>query len=226
MNKKLVMTAALALSVVLTACGSKAPSQEEVEAAIRDGSVTVEDAVEKGWVTQEWADDYLQENTVEAADKVTYNAVGDFTTETLDGETFTRENLPDTAFVAFLDPADDGTAAFYEALTAAADDVRAAGADILVCNKGDMDDALFQDAPVTVVSYNDSMREALAQNDEMASGLACTGVWCVNGSLISAWLSQVEAQDLIDSAASFVEMTQETGDTTESGDGMAAVAMG
>ena len=44
--------------VSLTACGSKKPSLEEVEKSIAEGNVTVEDALEKGWVTQEWVDDY------------------------------------------------------------------------------------------------------------------------------------------------------------------------
>ena len=56
MKKKIVLAIALALCLALSACGSKSPSLEEVESAIRDGSVTIEDALDKGWITQEWAD--------------------------------------------------------------------------------------------------------------------------------------------------------------------------
>lgn len=226
MNKKLLFTAALALCLSLTACAEKAPSQDKVEAAIRDGSVTIQDALDKGWITQEWADSYLEENSVPAADKVAVNMVGEFTTKTAAGEAFTNQDIPSVAFVAFLDPEDEGAADFYQALVDAVEDVRAAGADILVCSKGSMDAELFQDAPFSVVAYNDSMKEALAQNDEMASGLPCTGVWYVNGSLISAWLSQLDAADLADSAAGFVAMGQEEDSSAGDGDGMAAVTMG
>ena len=228
MKKKIVLTAALALCLTLTACGSKAPSLEEVETAIRDGSVTIQDALDKGWVTQEWADSYLEENSVPAADKVTINMVGEFETETLAGDPFTNEDIPDTAFLAFLDPEDPGSADFYEALVQAAEGVRAAGADILVCKKGSGDAALFQEAPFPVVSYNDSMKDALAQNDDMASEIPCVGVWYVNGSLISAWSSQIDAEDLADSAPSFVSMSQDTDDSTQDGtqDSTAAVTMG
>lgn len=226
MNKKLIFTAALALCMTLTACGSKAPSQEEVEAAIRDGSVTVQDALDKGWITQEWADAYEEENTVPAADKMEVNKVGEFTTETVAGEPFTNEDIPDVAFVAFLDPEDEGAADFFQVLTDAVEEVRAAGADIVVCNKGSMDAQLFQDAPFSVVAYNDSMQKALAQNDEMASGIPCTGVWYVDGSLISAWLSQVDTEDLTESAASFVAMGEEE-ETAEGPEGsMSAITMG
>ena len=128
------------------------------------------------------------------------------------------------AFVAFLDPEDEGFADFYQALSDGAEGVRSAGADIVACVKGDMDAQLFQDAPFSIVAYNDSMKEALAQNDEMASGLPCTGVWYVNGSLISAWSSSLDGETLAESASSYVSMGQESGVETE--DGMAAVTMG
>jgi len=60
------LTAACALS--LAACGTQKPSLDEVKQAIAEGTVTLEDAVGKGWVTQEWADEYLEENSVPAAD--------------------------------------------------------------------------------------------------------------------------------------------------------------
>lgn len=225
MKKKIVLAIALALCLALSACGSKSPSLEEVESAIRDGSVTIEDALDKGWVTQEWADNYLEENTVPAADKIAYNMVEEFETETLAGEPFTNKDLPDTAFLAFLDPEDAGAADFCKALAEGADGVRSAGADIVLCVKGSMDAQMLQDLPFPVIAYNDSMKAALAQNDEMASEIPCVGVWYVNGSLISAWSSQIEGADLADSAASFVEMGADSEGSSESGSGDSMTAM-
>lgn len=54
----------------LAACGSKKPSLEEVEQALQAGTLTLEDAVGKGYVTQEWADEYIESRTVPAADKM------------------------------------------------------------------------------------------------------------------------------------------------------------
>lgn len=222
--KKLLLIAGLAMCLTLTACGSKAPSLEEVEAAIHDGSVTVQDALDKGWITQEWADNYLEENSVPAADKVTYNKVGEFETLTMEGDTFVNQDLPDTTFLVFLDPEDAEAADFYAELANAVEGIRSAGGDVVICSKGDMKAELFQDAPFAVVEYNDSMKTALAQNDEMASDVPCVGVWYVNGSLISAWISQVDAEELADSAASFAEMSQNMGSGME--DSMSAVPMG
>lgn len=222
--KKLLLIAGLAMCLTLAACGSKAPSLEEVEAAIQDGSVTVQDALDKGWITQEWADNYLEENSVPAADKVTYNKVGEFETLTMEGDTFVNQDIPDTTFLVFLDPEDSGAADFYAELVNAVDEIRSAGGDVVICSKGDMKAELFQDAPFAVVEYNDSMKTALAQNDEMASDVPCVGVWYVNGSLISAWISQIDAEELADSAASFAEMSQNMGSGME--DSMSAVPMG
>lgn len=233
MKKKIVLAIALVLCLALSACGSKAPSQEEVESAIRDGSVTLQDALDKGWVTQEWVDSYLEENTVPAADKIAINMVGEFETETMAGDAFTNENLPKTAFLAFIDPEDSDAETYYNELVHAVEDVQAAGADIVVCNKGDMNAELFQDAPFSVISYNDSMKEALGHNGEMASGSPCTGVWYVDGSLVSAWISKADADSLTDSAASFAAMSSETSQdnpegSTEGGteDSVAAMPMG
>ncbi|MFQ7401121.1 MAG: hypothetical protein ACLRNW_25580 [Neglectibacter sp.] len=60
--------AALGLAALLTlslaACGEKAPSLEEVEQAIEAGTLTMEDALDKGWVDQAWVDDYWEARTV------------------------------------------------------------------------------------------------------------------------------------------------------------------
>lgn len=226
MKKKMILAGALALCLTLSACGSQAPSQEEVEAAIEDGSITIEDALDKGWIDQAWVDSYMEENSVPAADKIAINKVGEFETKTVTGDTFTNQDIPAVAFMVFLDPEDAGAQAYYDELVKAVEGVRAAGADIVVCSKGGMDAELYQDAPFSVVEYNDAMKAALAQNDGMASEIPCVGVWYVDGSLISAWNSQVDAASLTDSAASFAGMA--AGEETQSGTegGMEAMPMG
>ena len=96
------LAAALALS--LTACGEKQPSQEEVEQAIEAGTLTIEDALDKGWIDQAWGDAYQEENRVPAASKMETNMAGDFTTTPLPGEDLTREQLGEVVFFACLVP--------------------------------------------------------------------------------------------------------------------------
>ena len=128
--------AALGLAAVMTlalaACGEKKPSLDEVEQAIEAGTLTVEDALEKGWIDQSWVDSHTEDNSVPASDKMEANRVADFTTTTLDGEEFTKDDLGQVVFFAFADPADPGAADFFQSLVDAYEGVMANGAGIVL----------------------------------------------------------------------------------------------
>ena len=213
---------AAALGLTLAACGEKQPSQEEVEQAIEAGTLTIEDALDKGWIDQAWVDAYQEESSVPAGSKMEAGAVGDFTTTTLSGEEFTREQLGDVVFFAFLDPSAEETQAFYDALTRGYDGVVENGADIVVCTKREEGNDLFAEAPFPVILYNDSVKAAIGSSSGMVEDpeMPNTASWYVNGSFLSAWYSTVEGEELPQSAAAFVEMSQEPAFST--GDGGAA----
>ena len=202
---------AAALGLTLAACGEKQPSQEEVEQAIAAGTLTIEDALDKGWIDQAWVDAYQEENSVPAGSKMEAGAVGDFTTTTLSGEEFTREQLGDVVFFAFLDPSAEETQAFYDALTQGYDGVVENGADIVVCTKREDGNELFAEAPFPVILYNDSVKAAIGGSSGMVEDEETPNAasWYVNGSFLSAWYSAVDAQKLPESAAAFVEMSQD-----------------
>lgn len=92
MKRLAAILLAMACAFSLAACGNQTPSLDEVEQAIERGSLTLEDAVDQGWVTQEWADAYVEQRSVPASSKTEAGAIGTFTTTTLSGEEFTREN--------------------------------------------------------------------------------------------------------------------------------------
>ena len=224
--------AALGLAALLTlslaACGEKAPSLEEVEQAIEAGTLTVEDAQDKGWVDQAWVDGYWEARTVPAVDKIEINRVGEFTTTTLSGEPFTQEDLGHVLLFAFVDPASEDVGAFYDAMTAAWDGVQEAGAGMVLCLKGEDERGQFADAPFPVILYNDSLKEALGNNSGMVEDkdVPNTASWYVNGSFLSAWLMVLDAEELPEDAAAFVAMGQEgsAGDNALSDRGAAPMA--
>ena len=82
-RKLAVLGLAAAMALSLAACEEKRPSQEDVEQSIEAGTLTIEDALDKGWVDQAWVDAYYEENSVPAASKTESNMVGDFATTTL-----------------------------------------------------------------------------------------------------------------------------------------------
>ena len=203
---------AAAMGLSLTACGSQQPSQEEVEQAIEDGTLTIEDALDQGWIDQAWVDAYQEENSVPAGSKMEAGAVGDFTTETLSGEEFTRDQLGAVVLFAFLDPDAEETQAFYDGLVEGYDGVVENGADIVVCTKRESGNELFADAPFPVILYNDSLKAAIGTSSSSMvedAEMPNAASWYVNGSFLSAWYSTVEGEDLPASAASFVEMRRD-----------------
>ena len=218
---------AAAMGLTLAACGEQQPSREEVEQAIEAGTLTVEDALDKGWIDQAWVDAYQEENSVPAGSKMEANVVGDFTTTTLSGEEFTKEQLGEVVLFAFLDPNAEGTQAFYDGLAGGYDGVVENGADIVVCTKREDGNELFAEAPFPVILYNDSVKAAIGGSSGMVEDPETpnTASWYVNGSFLSAWYSTVEGEDLPQSAAAFVEMSQEPEFQAGDGaDGAAAMA--
>ena len=216
---------AAAMGMSLSACGGSQPGLEEVEQAIEAGTLTIEDALDKGWIDQAWVDAYQEENSVPAASKMETNMVGDFTTTTLSGEDFTREQLGDVVFFAFLDPNAEGTQTFYDALAEGYDGVVENGADIVVCTKSESGNELFAEAPFPVIRYNDSLKAAIGGNSGMVEDEETpnTASWYVNGSFLSAWYSSADAEELPASAAAFAEMSREP--AFEGGNGSGAAAM-
>lgn len=57
MKKKIVVSFLVgAMMFSLAACGDQKPDLKDVEQAISNGEVTIEDVLDKGWVTQDWLD--------------------------------------------------------------------------------------------------------------------------------------------------------------------------
>lgn len=122
---------------------------------------------------------------------------------TLSGEAFTREQLGDVVFFAFLDPEAEGTQVFYNALAEGYGGVAENGAEILVCTKSGTGSEMFADAPFPVILYNDSLAAAVGSNRSMVEDGEMPNVasWYVNGTFLSAWYSAVDAEELPASAA-------------------------
>ena len=165
-RKLAVLGLAAAMALSLAACGEKRPSQEDVEQSIEAGTLTIEDALDKAGRSGV-VDAYYEENSVPAASKTESNMVGDFATTTLSGEAFTREQLGDVVFFAFLDPEAEGTQVFYNALAEGYGGVAENGAEILVCTKSGTGSEMFADAPFPVILYNDSLKAAIGGNSGM-----------------------------------------------------------
>ena len=145
--------------------------------------------------------------------------VGDFATTTLSGEAFTREQLGDVVFFAFLDPEAEGTQVFYNALAEGYGGVAENGAEILACTKSGTGSEMFADAPFPVILYNDSLAAAVGSNRSMVEDGEMPNVasWYVNGSFLSSWYATLNRDSLVADAETFVSIAEEMQKNTETG---------
>ena len=223
--------AALGLAAVLTlslsACGGKKPSLEEVEQAIGAGTLTMEDALDKGWVDEVWVERYIADHSVPASDKMEEYRVGGFTTTTISGEEFTNAQVGDVTLIAFVDPKTEEADSFFEEMKAAFSAVDEAGAGLILCVKGEEELDRFSDAPFPVILLNDSLKDAMGFNRATVEDpeLPNTASWYVNGAFLSSWYAALDREDLAQSAESFVDIAAEMGEDTEAGGKGAAAAV-
>lgn len=209
---KMMITLTLCI-LTLAACGKKAPNFSEVEQAIASGYLTVEDALDQGLVSQEWYELYLEENSIDADNKIDTNAFGVFKTTTLSGDVFTSAAMEDVTYWAFLDDRDAGCEAFYSALKENYKAVKELGVEVLITVKPDAPGTLFEDAPFPVILWNDSLAKATEKYQEMIEDVPNIGVWCIHGAAISAWNGAIDENFLVSGANTYAKMFQETQDT-------------
>ena len=208
MKKTMTMLLSATLVLAMVGCGNNTPSEEDVRAAIDEGTLTIEDAFEKGYVDEafvaQWEAD-IEANSVEAMDKTQANILGAFETTTLSGDAFTNEDLAPVTFIAFLNASSTEGITQYEILNDCYADVQAAGAEILVMSIGDTDKTLFEDAEMNVVHYNDSVTTALGSLYEMVNADGFVGSWNANDAFMSAWYMSIDADGFAETGLSMVE---------------------
>lgn len=199
------------LMLSLAACGKQKPDLKEVEVAIANGEVTIEDALEKGWVTQDWVDEFLDANSHAAADKTVSFSIGEFETTTVSGEEFSNENIADTTFWAFLDLTTEESKEWMETLKSSYEELQEKNAEVLVCVKNDTEDQAFDNILFPVIHYNESVKNALDRMNmaEMVEELPNCGNWFANRYFASSWSSVITKEQLLKEVDIFTNLNSE-----------------
>ena len=79
-------------------------------------------------------------------------------------------------------------------------------------------------AAVTMHHFSGLGAPFVRSKGTVSGGVFNTASWYVNGSFLSSWYSSVDAQELPESAAAFVEMSREPAFSAGDGSGAAAMA--
>lgn len=214
--KRIICSALAALMVtsLMVGCSGK-PSEEEVRSAIENGTLTVDDAVKKGYVTDEWVAEYTEERSVTASNKFSVNLLDAFTTQDINGEEFTFTPSDKPVLFVFADPADSNSLTEIQIIEEVYDEIKSAGGDVVLALMGETVPNELTDCSLPTIFYTDDIRTLLGNNTEMIDGNAFSASWNMKGSFITAWYRTLDksglaqtAKDLLDS---FGESAPETG---------------
>lgn len=210
MMKKNIISALLmgAMMVSLAACGTQKPDLKEVETAISNGEVTIEDALDKGWITQDWVDEYLEASGHAAADKTISFAIDDFETTTISGENYRNKDIVNPTFWAFIDLDTEESKEWLEILKTSCPELHKKGAEFLVCVKNYTEDQTLENMPFPMILYNESLKNALDHMNmaEMVEELPNCGNWFANDYFASSWSSVITTEQLMKEVDIFINL--------------------
>lgn len=200
MKKILTILLLALLAVSMTACGGK-PSDDEIKAALEDGTITVEDAQSKGWIDEAWV-----EANVEQMDAMTkIYRLDPFETTYLDGTPASSELIEGKMCLVFINALEEGTVDKLDAFKQAREEMEASGIQTLGILSGDIDtDAAkeaLKDMGFPIILRNDDMQRSLALSgiDTMLDP-DVVSVFTKDGGIYTAWNSSATAEGLIDYA--------------------------
>lgn len=208
MKKMMIMLLIAVMSFTMTGCQEQKPSLDEVSKAIEEGTLTIDDALSKGWIDQTWVEKRNEELSVPAANKMTSNLLGDFETKTLNEETLSKADLNSLTYFAFLDPLADNASSIKDILVNAYQDIIDQGGDILLILMKDETEG-YNNLPFKTVLYDDALKtalNALSDMSDIALERGFTGSWNGNGAFITAWQASIDEKDLLSGLETCLEM--------------------
>ncbi len=209
MKKILVLITVTMLLMV--ACGNSEMSLEEVESAIEDGILTVEEAYEQGLVDDEWVDDYYEkreEGSIEASNKLNSNIFNDFTTTTLDGKEFNQTNLEGVTYIAFIDPSTAEGKNAYEVIESSYTEINNMSANVVYITKSSDENEMFNNTNFSVIYYNDSIDSALDMYSDLANAGNFSGVCAVDNAFVSSWNTKIDKESLISTIEAIINLAK------------------
>lgn len=196
---KKMITVLLSVVLVLSLAGcSSAPSEDEIKAALDEGTITIEDAKSKGFIDDAWvAENY---ESVEAVTKVF--SFDSFETTYLDGTPASSEIIEGKMCLVFFNTEMEDTLEKLAVYNDASDKMKEMGVPVLgIITDQDVDAAKekLSDIKFPILVYNEAMQTSLKDYSEMIDK-DVVSVFTKNGGFYTSWRSKVETKDLLTSA--------------------------
>lgn len=182
------------LTLSLAGCGSK-PSEKEIKKALENGIITVEDAMSKGWIDQEWIEDNFE--PIEAKTKI--HLFDPFETTYLDGTEAPQNIIQGRMCLVFFNTQGEKTMKELEIFNDAYEQMQEKGVPVLgIITDEDLESAKvkLKDIEFPIIVYNDSMKKSLEQYDEIINS-DITSVFTKDGGIYTAWSNSSTVEGLV-----------------------------
>ncbi|MEG1657831.1 MAG: hypothetical protein RR288_02115 [Oscillibacter sp.] len=193
--KKVLLLCLCALSLLsLAGCGGR-PSDARIKAALDDGTITMEDAMAKGWIDQAWIEANFE--VIEGASKIyLFDA---FETTYLDGTPASSKLISGRMCLVFFDSTRDTTQEKLQVFRDNAAEMEKIGVPILGILTDEAPEAAREalaDCPFPILVYNGEMQTSLARYKELLD-TDVVSVFTRDGGFYSAWIGKTDAADML-----------------------------
>ena len=205
MKKAILVLLAGAMILSLAACSS-VPSKEKIKQALDDGTITFEDAKEKGWIDDAWIDANYQ--VTEAGSKV--QQFEPFTTAYLDGSAASSSIISGKMCLVFFSTAKEETMKKLAALSDISETMKKKGVPVLGVIL-DKDPASARDKladmKFPIIVCNDGMKASLSEYSEIldADAIDIALIFTKDGGIYSAWETDVSKDSILEEAESLAK---------------------
>lgn len=194
MKRKLILVISCLLVFSLGGCSSR-PSEEKVKAALDDGTITLEDAKEKGWIDDDWIDENYEK--IEAKSKI--YLFDPFETTYLDGTPASSNIIEGETCMVFFHTKGEKTLEKLKVFNDISDEMKTIGVPVIgIITDDDVDAAKekLTDVKFPVIVYNESMQESLKSYDDLIQS-DLVSIFTKEGGFYTAWNTEAEADDLL-----------------------------
>jgi len=194
MKRKLLLVISCLLVFSLGGCNSK-PSLEKIKAALDDGTITVEDAKEKGWIDDDWINSNYEK--VEAKSKI--YLFDPFETTYLDGTPASSNIIEGKTCLVFFHTTEEKTLEKLEVFNDISDEMKTIGVPVIgILTDKDIDGAKekLADTKFPVILYNDSMQQSLKDYESLIDS-DLVSIFTKEGGFYTAWNTNAEADKLL-----------------------------
>lgn len=194
MKRKLILIISCLLVFSMAGCNSK-PSEEKIKAALDDGTITVEDAKEKGWIDDDWINAHYEK--IDAKSKI--YLFDPFETTYLDGTPASSNIIEGKTCMVFFDTQQEKTLEKLTIFNDISEEMKAIGIPVIgIITDEDIDAAKekLTDIRFPVIVYNDSMQQSLKNYDELIH-LDLVSIFTKEGGFYTAWNTDAKSDELL-----------------------------